>query len=193
MIENIEKLSKVQRILICVGTLLVLIGGFVYFSYLPKYTKVDQLNKDIENLEQKIIVARGKARKLKKYREDMKKAEVEFKVAKKALPEKREIPSLLTSISQSGRDAGLDFLLFQPGAEVKKDFYAEIPVSIKVTGSYHNVAIFFDKVARLFRIVNLADIKMTSGGESGILSTSCTAITYRFVEPAPPKKPEKKS
>ncbi len=193
MIENIEKLSKVQRILICVGTLLVLIGGFVYFSYLPKYTKVDQLNKDIENLEQKIFVAKGKARKLKKYREDMKKAEVEFKVAKKALPEKREIPSLLTSISQSGRDAGLDFLLFQPGAEVKKDFYAEIPVSIKVTGSYHNVAIFFDKVARLFRIVNLADIKMTSGGKSGILSTSCTAITYRFVEPAPPKKSEKKS
>jgi type IV pilus assembly protein PilO len=102
----------------------------------------------------------------------------------------------LSSISQSGRDAGLDFLLFQPQAEKNKDFYAEIPVSIKITGNYHNVALFFDKVARLSRIVNIDDIKMTSTKGNANLITSCKAVTYRFVEkkvePASSKKKKKK-
>jgi len=79
----------------------------------------------------------------------------------KALPDKKEIPSLLTSISEAGKEAGLEFLLFQPISEINKDFYAEIPVSIKVAGNYHNVGLFFDNVSRLFRIVNIKDIVMT--------------------------------
>jgi type IV pilus assembly protein PilO len=99
-----------------------------------------------------------------------------------ALPEKKEIPSLLTAISRAGRDVGLEFLLFQPGAEVPKEFYAEIPVSINVVGPYQNIALFFDKVARLFRVVNINDIAMGSKGSTRDLNTTCTAITYRFIE-----------
>jgi type IV pilus assembly protein PilO len=109
----------------------------------------------------------------------------------KKLPEKKEIPSLLSSISQSGRDAGLEFLLFEPRGEQTKEFYAEIPVSIIVEGNYHKTALFFDKVARLHRIVNIDDIKMIAAKESDELRTSCTAVTYRFVETKsnePPKK-----
>ena len=124
----------------------------------------------------------------------MKQAEADFKVAKKALPEKKEIPSLLTGISRAGKDVGLEFLLFQPAAEIKdkKKFYAEIPVSIKVKGSFHNIVMFFDKVARLFRVVNITDIKMSGKGGTRILDTSCKAITYRFIEPAPKKGKKKK-
>jgi len=103
-------------------------------------------------------------------------------LAKAVLPETKEIPSLLSSISQSGQDAGLEFVLFEPKAEVKKDFYAEIPVSIKVTGSYHNIATFFDNVSRLYRIVNIQNIEMKSGKNDTSLDTSCTAVTYKFVE-----------
>lgn len=122
-------------------------------------------------------------------------------MVKKALPEKEDIPSLLAGISQSGQDSGLEFVLFQPNAEVLQDFYAEIPVSINVTGEYHNVAAFFDRVSRLSRIVDIKDIEMTpvsdlktvrksSAGSSqavpaNILSTRCTAVTYKFVEKAP--------
>ena len=77
----------------------------------------------------------------------MEEAEVQFKTAMKALPEKEEIPSLLTSISRSGQDVGLEFLLFEPKNEVRKEFYAEIPVAMHVIGGYHDLAIFFDKVA----------------------------------------------
>ena len=98
---------------------------------------------------------------------------------------------MLSSISQSGRDAGLEFILFQPLPERNKEFYAEIPVSITVKGNYHHVVLFFDKVARLSRIVNIDNIKMSSPTRSDNLITSCTAITYRFIEEMPKKETKK--
>lgn len=182
LFENIGNISKVHRILICVATFIVIIGLFVYFLYLPKFEKLDQLNSDYKNLEKKLLSAKKRAAQLNKYREEMQKAEAQYKIAMKGLPDKKEIPSLLTSITESGKDAGLEFLLFQPESEINKDFYAEIPVSIKIAGNYHNVGLFFDNVSRLYRIVNIKDIVMAKPKEEDILNTSCTAVTYRFVE-----------
>ncbi len=199
LFEKIEKLSKVQRILICSGIFLVIIGSFVYFSYLPKIKTQKILNKEIQKLEKKLTVARKNARDLKKYQNKIKDAKSKFKEVMLSLPEKEEIPSLISAISASGLESGLEFLLFQPKGEKRKDFYAEIPVSIKVTGNFHNIVLFFEKVARLSRIVNIRDIKIsgakgkskTSG--SSKLSTSCTAVTYKFIESvSKKKKPVKK-
>ena len=85
----------------------------------------------------------------------------------------------------AGRDAGLDFLLFQPKPETAMEFYAEIPVDITVSGTYHQVAVFFDKVSNLPRIVNIRNIKMAPAGQKesgGILTTACQAVTYKFIE-----------
>ena len=188
--DNVGKLGRGQRSGICAGAFFVLIGAFVYFSFFPKFTEIDQLKKDVEDLERKLMLARRKALQLNKYRKMMAEAEAEFKIAKKALPEKKEIPSLLTGITDSGKDAGLDFLLFKPNPEEEKGFYAKIPVSIKVTGNYHNIATFFDKVARLFRIVNLTDIRLNLIKDTNNLNGSCTAVTYRFVEKENEKKKE---
>jgi len=125
----------------------------------------------------------------------MKEAEAQFNMAMKKLPEKEEIPSLLTAISDSGQSVGLDFLLFEPKAEKKKDFYAEIPVAMSLRGDYHNLAIFFDEVARLNRIVNIQNIQMSRGKGKGTrpneLIAKCTAVTYKFID-EPPKKASKK-
>ncbi|MBU4126832.1 MAG: type 4a pilus biogenesis protein PilO [Proteobacteria bacterium] len=182
LFEKVGNISKVHRILICVSTFIVITGLFVYFLYIPKFEKLNQLNSDYKNLEKMLASAKKKAAQVNKYREEMKIAEAQYKIAMKALPDKKEIPSLLTSISESGREAGLEFLLFQPESEINKDFYAEIPVSIKVAGNYHNVGLFFDKVSRLSRIVNIKDIVMETSKEGNMLNTSCTAVTYRFVE-----------
>jgi type IV pilus assembly protein PilO len=101
---------------------------------------------------------------------------------------------LLTSISDSGQRVGLEFLLFEPKPESPKEFYAEIPVAMSIKADYHNLATFFDQVARLSRIVNIRDIRMgRAKGDSGQeLSTSCTAVTYKFIE-TPPKKKKSKS
>jgi type IV pilus assembly protein PilO len=186
-IDKIGKLSKLYKILLCLGLFALLVGPFVYFSFLPKISKINALKKEHSTLETRLAKAKAKANRLKYFQDKLKDAEMEFKIVMKKLPEKKEIPGLLSSVSQSGRDAGLEFLLFQPEPEQNKDFYAEIPVSIKVTGSYHNVALFFDKVARLSRIVNIDDIKMASSKGNTNLITSCKAVTYRFVETKPEK------
>ncbi len=182
LFEKVANISKVHRILICVATFIVITGSFVYFLYLPKFESLNQLNSEYKNLEQRLASAKKRAAKLNKYRKDMKSAEAKYKIAMKALPDKKEIPSLLTSVSEAGKEAGLEFLLFQPESEINKDFYAEIPVSIKVAGNYHNVGLFFDNVSRLYRIVNIKDIVIATPREGDMLNTSCTAVTYRFVE-----------
>ncbi|MBW2575680.1 MAG: type 4a pilus biogenesis protein PilO [Deltaproteobacteria bacterium] len=191
-IDKIGKLSRLYRILICLGIFSMLIGPFVYFSYQPKVKKIDELKQEQETLKTRLVRAKAKARQLKHFQDKLKKAQTEFKIAVKKLPEKKEIPSLLSSISRSGRDAGLEFLLFEPRDERTKEFYAEIPVSIIVTGNYHKTVLFFDKVARLHRIVNIDDIKMIATKGSGDLRTSCTAVTYRFVETKPNKASKKR-
>jgi len=189
---KIEKLSKVQRLLIFSGVFIAIVGIFVFLLYKPKLEQISTLNKQLETLEQKLVVARKNSADLEKFQKKMQEAEVQFKTAMRQLPEKEEIPSLLTSISRSGQDVGLEFLLFEPKPEVRKEFYAEIPVAMQVKGGYHDLAIFFDKVARLSRIVNIRNIKMGREKDSMDLNTSCTAVTYKFVEPDPKKKSKKK-
>jgi type IV pilus assembly protein PilO len=189
---KIEELSKVQRILIFSGVFIAIIAIFVFLLYKPKLANISNLKSQLKKLEQKLVVAKKNAANLNTFQKKMQEAEVQFKTAMRALPEKEEIPSLLTSISRSGQDVGLEFLLFQPKSEVRKEFYAEIPVAMQVVGGYHDLAIFFDKVARLSRIVNIKNIEMGRAKDSVDLNTSCTAVTYKFVEPAPPKKKEKK-
>ena len=189
---KIENLSKVQRILIFVGVFITIIAIFVFILYKPKMAEISKLNKQLKDLEQKLKVAKKNAADLEKFKKKMQEAEVQFKTAMKALPEKEEIPSLLTGISRSGQDAGLEFLLFEPKSEMRKEFYAEIPVAMQVTGGYHDLAVFFDKVARLPRIVNIRNISMKRAKDTLSLNTSCTAVTYKFVEPAPKDDSKKK-
>jgi type IV pilus assembly protein PilO len=192
LFDKIEKLPQAQRILISAGIFLLIIGAFIYFSFLPKSGKIGKLEKKLEKLEKQVQTAKRNAASLKKFEAKMKEAEIQFKAAMRALPEKEEIPSLLTSISKSGQDVGLEFLLFEPKPEIRKDFYAEIPVAMNVKGGYHDLAIFFDKVARLSRIVNIRDIRMGREKEGADLNTTCTAVTYKFVEPQPEADVEKK-
>ncbi len=186
--DKIEKLSKIYRLLISAGICLIFIAAAVFLFYMPKYKTIDTLDKELAKLEAELKTAKKNAKDLKKFQRKMKDAEDQFRIVMKSLPEKEEIPSLLTSISDSGRESGLEFLLFKPKNETKKDFYAEIPVAIKVNGDFHNVAIFFDRVARLSRVVNIRDISMKPVKGNDSLVTSCTAVTYKFIESAPPSK-----
>ena len=189
--DKIGKLSQVQRIIIFCATLLILIGAFVYFAYLPKFKKVSELQTEYKQVKQQLVLAKQKASQLEKYRKEYAKAENKFKIVRKSLPEKKEIPDLLASVSRSGQEAGLDFLLFQPQAEVMKEFYSVIPVNIQVEGTYQEFETFFDSVSRLPRIVNINNIKIAPKKDGGLI-TSCKAVTYRFVEPQGQKQEKKK-
>ncbi len=179
--EKVEKLKMIHRILILVGTIVLLAGLFVALVYIPKSKEITRLNKEIVSLEKKINQAKIKARALKKFEAEQVEVEAQFREALKLLPNKREIPTLLRSITQLGSDANLEFRLFSPNKEKTHDFYIEIPVSMEVSGTYHDVATFFDKVGRMKRIVNILDISMKPVKvRSTNLTTKCNAVTYRF-------------
>jgi type IV pilus assembly protein PilO len=191
-IEWVEARTKLQRVLIYALAIVLLVGGFTYFAYLPKHKEIVKLESEYKKLAQKLDRAKKTAKQLNYYRSKMKAAQAQFNIVMKALPEKEEIPTLLNGISQAARDAGLDITKFQPNPEIAKEFYAEVPITINVAGNYHNVAMFFDKISKLPRIVTIGALKLLPDKEGDTLSTSCTAVTYKFIEPVEKKPPGKK-
>jgi type IV pilus assembly protein PilO len=189
--QKIEKLTKPQRIGIYATSVVLIIGLSAWLLFWPKHQNINALGQQLAQVQQELAKAKKNASELNDWRNKMKQKEAQYKTVMRALPEKEEIPTLLAGISQAGRDAGLEFLLFQPKPESAKEFYAEIPVDISVSGTYHQVAVFFDKVSNLPRIVNIRDIKMVPAGQKdigGALTTTCQAVTYKFIETAGSKK-----
>lgn len=169
------------RIAVFLGTLVLLAGLFAYFVYLPNSEEIANAREEIARLQQRLNQATVRARALKKFEAEYAEVDVQFQEALRLLPNTKEIPSLLKSITQLGTDSQLEFLLFSPQRERSQDFFMEIPVSIEVKGTYHNVAVFFDKVGQMERIVNILNVSMTPQKErSTILSIKCDAVTYRF-------------
>jgi type IV pilus assembly protein PilO len=181
LFEKVEKIKMPIRIAIFLGTLVLLAGLFVYFVYLPKSEEIATTREEIAKLQQKLNQAIVRVRALKKFEAEYAEVDAQFQEALKLLPNTKEIPTLLKSITQLGTDSQLEFLLFSPQRERAQDFFMEIPVSIEVSGTYNNVAIFFDKVGQMERIVNILNVSMTPQKErSTTLTTRCDAVTYRF-------------
>jgi type IV pilus assembly protein PilO len=192
--EKIEKIKTAHRILIFVGTIVLLGGLFVWLVAWPKTDEIAKKRQEIQGLDQKIHQAKIRAKDLPKFEAELKEVNAQFKEALRLLPNEREIPSLLRNITQLGTEARLDFRYFSPQKERAKEFYYEIPVAIEVSGSYHDVASFFDAVGRMERIVNILDVSMKPVKErSTRLITKCTAVTYRFKGDADVKDEKKKA
>jgi len=194
LFEKIEKIKMPIRIAIFLGTIVLLAGLFIWFIYLPKSEEIAQTRAEIATLQQKLNQAIVRAKALKKFEAEYAEVDAQFQEALKLLPNTKEIPSLLKSITQLGTDSQLEFLLFSPQRERLQDFFVEIPVSIEVSGTYHNVAVFFDKVGQMERIVNILNVSMSPQKDrSTTLTTKCDAVTYRFkgetdAKPQPTKK-----
>jgi type IV pilus assembly protein PilO len=181
--DKIGRLKMAHRVIIFVGTVGLIFAVFAFLVFLPKTDEIKRLRIEIDQLEGQIRLAAIKAKNVKNLEADLAAVEEDLKVALRLLPTTSEIPSLLTSITKLGNDSNLEFLLFSPLKEVPKQLYVEIPVSVEVMGTYHDVAQFFDKVGKLDRIVNVVDITMLPVKEYDTeLRTACKAVTYRFKE-----------
>jgi len=189
--EKIEKIKMPVRIVILATTVILLGGLFVWFYYIPKSEEIVKTRNEIAALEQKLTKARITAKRLAQFEAEWAQVDTQFKDALKLLPNTKEIPTLLKTITQLGSDSELEFRLFSPQRERMQDFYVEIPVSIEVKGNYHHVAVFFDKVGAMERIVNILNVSMApDAARSTTLNTRCDAVTYRFKgesDGAPPK------
>jgi type IV pilus assembly protein PilO len=158
-----------------------LIYFFVWDAQLPEL----QRREDVEQqLRQEFKTKHAKAVNLDLYKQQLKDIERSFGALLRQLPGKTEVPNLLVDISQTGLSAGLEEKLFQPQPEQKRDFYAELPIKIRLTGSYHQFGQFVSGIAALPRIVTLHDIQIKSENKDAYdqLSLELTAKTYRYLD-----------
>lgn len=194
-LEKISALKLYQQLLILAVVVLLVVLGFVFMVYRPMMQELDDLDAKYSKLESKLQEDRRIASNLPKFKAEFEKLQGQLNDALAELPNKKEIPSLLTSIAGLARDDGLEVLSFKPKAEMKKGFYAEVPVDLELRGAYHEVAMFFYDVGQLARIVNINNLQMGKAKmEAGrnVLSIRCLATTFMFVENAPNQDLKKK-
>ena len=184
-VEKILKLPTKQKVALLI-LVLVLEGIGIFFGlYQPKMNELKEVQSRLDELQKKINEDKKVADNISKYKKEYEQLQNDLTMALTELPNQKEIPSLLTSISSAGKGAGLDFLLFKPKPEEPQDFYAAVPVDISVSGTFYNIADFFTAIANLPRIVNIsnvsfADIKNVNGRTT--LKVNCLATTFRFID-----------
>ncbi|MCF7983346.1 MAG: type 4a pilus biogenesis protein PilO [Thiohalocapsa sp.] len=171
-----------------IGFLCVLIAGGWYYFVTSK--QLDRLQR-VESAESKLRASfeqkQHKAANLERYEEQLEEMRESFGAMLKQLPDKSEVASLLVDVSQTGLASGLEFELFQPSAEVNKDFYAELPIKLRVKGRYHEFGTFISGLAALPRIVTIHDVKISSPARGmerteEPMALDATVKTYRYLE-----------
>ena len=185
---KVSRLTPQHKVLICIGAWALPAVACTFLIFMPKNTEIKQLKEKKVRIEQELQKVEKIARDLDKHRAEVRAVEEQFKAASLLLPEQKEIPNLLTNISGQGTNSGLEFLSFQPKPEVPKEFYAEIPVDIAVSGPYHSVGVFLDKISKLPRIVSVVNLNMgtpTQVGKEMFLNSTFNLVTYRFIETPP--------
>ena len=168
---------------------IVLFAGF-WFLIQGELEQYGEAQKKEEGLRETYMNKKALAINLPAYKEQMEEMEQTFGSLLRQLPNTTEVPDLLVDITQAGLGRGLEFTLFRPEKELPKDFYAEMPISVEVRGTYHELAQFVSDVAALPRIVTFGDIAITSAGKDNKLTMSAKARTYRYMEEGSVKKQE---
>ena len=191
LIERIFGLPRQQKIAVLAGLILLLLLVGYFYVYLPGGDRVSSLTEEIESVRADRDRKRALAANLPKLQKELQAWDAKLKLAMAQLPDRKEIPDLLSSLSTKARESGLDIVLFRPRAENFQEFYAEIPVDIVVRGGFFSAVTFFDEVGKLNRLVNINNIDLKSPkvtGDQVILDISTLATTYRFLDEAERKK-----
>jgi len=169
---------------VAIAFVVIALGLTYYFVWDGERPELQRRQQEEQALRSEFREKHAKAVNLEVYKQQLKDIERSFGALLRQLPGKTEVPSLLVDISQTGLAAGLQEKLFQPEAEQKKDFYAELPIKIRLTGSYHQFGEFVSGIAALPRIVTLHDIDIKSDSKDAYdqLSLELTAKTYRYMD-----------
>jgi type IV pilus assembly protein PilO len=191
LLTQILRLPRQQKVGILGGVILFLLILGYFYVYLPSDDKLVRLAEELGSVRADRDKKRALSANLPKLQKDLQEWDSKLKAAVAQLPDRKEIPDLLSSLSTKARESGLEILLFRPRAENFQEFYAEIPVDIVVRGGFFNAVTFFDEVGKLNRLVNIDNIDLKNpkvGSEPVVLDISTLATTYRFLDDAERKK-----
>ena len=164
-------------------TLVLIVAASWWFDWQHQIEGINQEKLKEEGLRKTFLTKKSEAINLPAYQKQLEDIEKQFGALLKQLPGKSEMDALLTDINQAGLGRGLQFELFKPAAqETRRDFYAELPISIKVTGNYHDIGAFASDIGKLSRIVTLENISLASAGKGGGLALDALAKTFRYLD-----------
>ena len=172
------------RIAVLIGLFaLILLAGW-WFWWSEQLETLQQRQQQELKLKDEFVSKKSQAVNLDLYVQQLNEIDRSFGALLKQLPSKSEVESLLVEINQSGLGRGLQFELFKPGQEAMKDFYAELPINVRLTGSYHDFGAFAGDIARLSRIVTLNNISITSNQQAkdGTLAMNAVTKTFRYLD-----------
>jgi type IV pilus assembly protein PilO len=195
-LDKLQRLPKGARMATLPAILVLVLGVYGYLFFMPARQELAKAEQDRLQLQRKLSEVRAVAANEQAVRDEIAMLEKKLAVALRQLPDSKELPVLLTDVTSLGKNAGLDFRAFRPQQEIRKAFYAEVPIDIEFSGGFHDIAAFFDQIARLPRIINITDLEMTIGKESStstLLKVEGKATTFRFVEPDPEPKVDPKA
>jgi type IV pilus assembly protein PilO len=184
-LEKLGRMPKRQRVGLVVALVIGVFASYTYFFYMPARQQLAALEGREQKLQREVSELKAIVSNLEVFQEELARLELKLTHAVRQLPDSKELPVLLTDISSLGKDAGLEFKAFRPQQEVPHDFYAEVPIEIEFNGQYHDIARFFDRVAKLPRIVNVGRLEMRIGGErfdGTSLVVRGEATTFRFLD-----------
>ena len=174
----------VKLVLLGILAIIVIALGY-WFLWNPAIDDLDQARAKEQELRQTFLTKKAQAIKVDAYKQQMIDIEKTFGALLKQLPDKSQMDGLLTDINQAGLGRGLEFDLFKPGQEIVADFYAEMPIQIKIKGSYHDVGAFATDISKLSRIVTLNDLNiapLNKDVKDSVLTMEATAKTYRYLD-----------
>ncbi|MEA2627517.1 MAG: type pilus assembly protein PilO [Candidatus Binatota bacterium] len=184
ILERLFDLERNRRLIVYGVLLGVLALLYWTLSYSGNAQAISDRTARLEEVQTEVAKKQKMSARLAEYQQQVRDLDAALKKAVAQLPDQKEIPDLLSTVSSLGRESGLEIMLFRQRAEVYHDFYAEVPVEMLMRGSYHQVRAFLRSVGQLNRIVNVTDIAMRNAQvlpERVSLDTSCTAVTFRFL------------
>jgi len=187
LIDRFLDLPMRRRVLLLGASVLSIFFLYATYFYWPLSSEIEEKQENVATLRQERDKKKAMVANLADMRRVVAELDAQLKKATAELPEKKEIPELLSNISSLGSDSGLVIVVFRQRPEEFSDFYAQVPVEVRVKGTYHQVGTFFDKVGRLNRIVNVSDIGLKEPRperESVMVNAGFTATTYRFLDEA---------
>lgn len=193
-LDAIMKLPLAKRVAVLAVINVVIIGALYWFLISPKHDEVKSLRGQLQELNAKLNENRQIAADIPKFLQEKEDMENKLKAAVAQLPNEKEIPDLIDSISDAGQKAGLKIQLFKPESENKKGFYAEVPVTMTVEGRFESLYDFSDKVGHLPRIVNISGMDITALGHRNripILKANFISTTFRFIPAQGERAPRK--
>lgn len=182
----------IPKIATLFGLFLIIVAAGWWFLWSDQLIELETKEREEQTLKQQYLDKKRQAVNLDLYTQQLAEIDRSFGALLKQLPNKSEIEALLIEVNQAGLGRGLQFELFRPGSEQIKDFYAELPIAVKINGSYHDFGAFAADIAKLPRIVTLNNISITPVKDGGVLSLDATTKTFRYLdeeEIAKQKKP----